>query len=83
MLKRDDIRSNWEVFGTLYWSHLDVKRGFLPFSGLPNRLFAGCLQVKIRFGENCNVISNPKITRKHYPIPVCQMQLLTFRIFYM
>jgi hypothetical protein len=35
--------------------------GFLrPISGLPNRRFAGCLQVKFRFGEKCNAIFKPE-----------------------
>jgi hypothetical protein len=38
-----------------------TKKGFLrPISGLPNRLFAGCLQVKFRFGEHCNAILKPE-----------------------
>jgi hypothetical protein len=55
-----------------------TEKGFLrPISGLANRLFAGCLQVNFRFDEHCNTIFNPKITRKHYRIPVCQMQLIS------
>jgi hypothetical protein len=38
-----------------------VEKGILrPISGLPNRLFAGCLQVKFRFGEHCNAIFKPE-----------------------
>jgi hypothetical protein len=38
-----------------------TEKGVLrPISGLSNRLFAGCLQVKFRFGEHCNAIFKPE-----------------------
>jgi hypothetical protein len=38
-----------------------TEKAFLrPISGLPNRLFAGCLQVKFRFGGHCNAVFKPE-----------------------
>jgi hypothetical protein len=58
--KRDDLRSNWEGSGALYHAYFGVKGFLRPISGSPNRLFAGCLQVRFRFGENCNVLFKPE-----------------------
>jgi hypothetical protein len=64
--KRDD-RSNWEGSGALYHAFLDVKCFFWPISGLANGQFAGCLQVKFRFGENWNVLFKPESNPQTLP----------------